>query len=192
MYELFTSKLRTSGEVDDEALRDILEKFKIKKIKKKTLIVREGSLCKNLFFINTGMVRTYVQHQEKEITTWVALPGTIETSAQSFLKQIPSEVSLQAITDCELLSMSRDHYYDLLKVNPTFNEFAFSLLEDFYLRMENKFYSYLFLSAEDRFIQMQRQFPEHFNHVPLKYLASILRIKPETLSRLRKKLNRHT
>jgi CRP-like cAMP-binding protein len=192
MHELFTNKLKSSGKVDDQAIPDILEKLKIKKIKKKTLIVRQGTLCANLFFINTGMIRTYVQYHEKEVTTWVALAGTIETSAQSFLKQIPSEVSLQAVTDCELLVMSRDHYYQLLKVNPAFNEFAFRLMEDFYLRIEDKFYSYLFLSAEERFIKMQRQFPDHFKHVPLKYLASILRIKPETLSRLRKKLKQHT
>jgi CRP-like cAMP-binding protein len=188
MYDLFIQKIKATTNVDDLLLQDILLRFKKRKIEKKTFVVQEGRYCKDIFFINAGMVRTFIRHQEKEITTWVALPGTIETSALSFLKESPSEISLQAITECDLLVMNRKDYYHLLKTNAVFNDFAFRLMEDFYLRMENKFYSYLFLSAEERFIRMQRQFPEHFKHVPLKYLASILRIKPETLSRLRKQL----
>jgi CRP-like cAMP-binding protein len=192
MYDLFIQRINATTKVDDLLLQDILERFKVKKIEKGTFMVREGGFCKDIFFINAGMVRTFIRYQEKEITTWVALPGTIETSAQSFLRESPSEISLQAITECNLLIMNRKDYYHLLKTNALFNDFAFRLMEDFYLRMENKFYSYLFLPAEERFIRMQRQFPEHFKHVPLKYLASILRIKPETLSRLRKKQHGYT
>lgn len=175
-----------------EDLNKILQEFRIRKVASKELLVQEGKVCKELFFINSGMIRTFVNHDGDEVTTWVALAGTIETSAQSFLKQIPSTLNLQAIQDCDLLVMNRERYYDLLNTNASFNAFAFRMTENFYLRVEDKFYAYLFLSAEERLKKMKEQYPQHFDQVPLKYLASILRMKPETLSRLRKKYSTDT
>lgn len=175
-----------------EDLNKILEHFRVKKVSAKELLLQEGKICKELFFINSGMIRTFVNHDGNEITTWVALAGTIETSAQSFLKQTPSSLNLQAIQDCDLMVMNRESYYDLLNSNSSFNAFAFSMIENFYLRVEDKFYAYLFLSAEERLRKMKEQYPQHFEQVPLKYLASILRMKPETLSRLRKKYSTST
>jgi CRP-like cAMP-binding protein len=192
MYSLFKKVINENSLVSEDALTEIITRFSLKKFNKKTLIVKEGSVCRQFFFINKGMIRTFVNHKGNEVTTWVALPGTIETSAQSFLKEIPSEINLEAITDCEVLFMNRADYYFLIENNRSFNAFALQMLENFYLRVEDKFYSYLFLSAEERLKKMQTQFPDHFDQVPLKYLASILRIKPETLSRLRSKNNKGT
>jgi CRP/FNR family transcriptional regulator, anaerobic regulatory protein len=184
---LFKKTFSSIVDARDSDLNMILTKFSIEKVKKKELLVREGQVCRQLYFINNGMIRTSVNHDGADITTWVALPGTIETSAASFLHQLPSRFSLETITDCELLVIKMDDYCHLLKENSCFNIFAMKMLENFYLRMEDKFYSYLFLTAEERYLKMQSQFPEHFKMVPLKYLASILRIQPETLSRLRRK-----
>jgi CRP/FNR family transcriptional regulator, anaerobic regulatory protein len=169
------------------AFQKVIEGFETKSVGKKTLLVCEGTVCKHLYLIKTGMIRTFVNHDGDEVTTWVALAGTIETSAQSFLSQTASKVNVETLSDCELTLIDRSQYDQLLKSNTAFNEFAIRMLERFYLRMEDKFYSYLFLSAEERYKKMSSQFPGHFEQVPLKYLASILRIKPETLSRLRKK-----
>jgi CRP-like cAMP-binding protein len=188
VYSLFKRAIEQKGHIKDKDLAEITSRFQLKKFEKKTLIIKEGTICKHFFFINSGMIRTFVNHDGTEVTTWVALPGTIETAAQSFVTETPAKINLEAVTDCEVLSMTRDQYYFLLKHNQPFNTFALHMLENFYLRVEDKFYSYLFLSAEERFKKMQEQFPEHFDQVPLKYLASILRIKPETLSRLRKKV----
>jgi CRP-like cAMP-binding protein len=188
MHTLFIQTIKNLMPVAENDLHAILERFKFKTLAKNTIMVEQGKICKEIFFINKGMVRTFVNHDGTEITNWVALPGTIETSAQSFIRKIPSPFNLQAVTDTEVLMIKRDYYYDLLGRDRLFNEVVLKMMEEFYLRMEDKFYSYLFLSAEARLVKMQKQFPEHFKVVPLKYLASILRIQPATLSRLRKKL----
>jgi CRP/FNR family transcriptional regulator, anaerobic regulatory protein len=190
MHELLLSLVNRMVVVSKKDVKEIVSRFHYKKIKKRSVLVEEGSICKSIFFINSGMIRTCINHDGDEVTTWVALPGTIETSSQSFLKREPSRVYLQAIADSEVLILTRNDYYSLLQSNPAFREFALRMMEQFYLRAEDKFYSYLFLSAEERFLKMSAEFPEHFRQVPLKYLASILRIKPETLSRLRKKQSR--
>lgn len=156
------------------------------------MIVHESEICSQLYFIESGMIRTFLDRDGEQITTWVALQGTIETSAKSFIREIPSEISLEALTECHLLVIDRQHYYALLRDNKAFNSFAIKLMENFYLRIEDKFYSSLSLSAEERFIKFMREYPEHAKKVPLKYLASILRMTPETLSRLRKKKTQKT
>jgi CRP/FNR family transcriptional regulator, anaerobic regulatory protein len=191
-YTILIKNITRNETVNESQLTEILERFSLRKIKKKTMLIREGTICNEFYFINQGMIRTFIYDDGNEVTTWVALPGTIETSAQSFIRQTPSLVNLQAVNDCELLVMNRQDYYHLLNNNKTFNSFAIQMLENFYLRVEDKFYSYLFLSAADRFRKMKAQFPQHFKEVPLKYLASILRVKPETLSRLRKKIAKNT
>ena len=187
-FSLFRETFLKYQPVEEDDMKEIMERFEPQKFKKKSLILKEGSVCRAFYFINKGMIRTFVNHDGDEVTTWVALPGTIETSAQSFLREIPSTSNLQAISDCEVLSMKREDYYHLIHTHAGFNAFAIRMMENFYLRVEDKFYSYLFLSAEERFRKMKSQYPVHFANVPLKYLASILRIKPETLSRLRKKV----
>jgi CRP-like cAMP-binding protein len=187
MYERLKNLIRKNVPVNDEGLSEILRHFYSRKFAKNELIVREGGVCQHLVFIDEGMIRTFVVREGTEVTTWVALPGTIETCSNSFFRQVPSDFSLQAITDCDVLMLSRADYYSLLDKSSTFNSFARVMMESFYLRMEDKFYSYLFLSASERLEKMQHHFPEHFRLVPLKHLASILRIKPETLSRLRKR-----
>jgi CRP-like cAMP-binding protein len=184
--EIFRQYHHAKGDLPGE----ITERFQVQKFTKKSLILKEGSICRNIYFINKGMIRTFVNHDGNEVTTWIALPGTIETAAQSFLRSVPSTSNLQAIADCEVLVMNREDYYTLIHQHEAFNLFAHRMMENFYLRIEDRFHSYLFLSAEERFRKMKDQYPEHFANVPLKYLASILRIKPETLSRLRRKLPR--
>jgi CRP-like cAMP-binding protein len=188
MHSLFIQTFKKLAPASEKDILDIVARFRPKTFLKNATLVEQGKLCTEIFFINSGMIRTFVNYDGTEVTNWVALPGTIETSAQSFIKKIPSPFHLQALTDTDVLAIKRDDYYSLLRENHLFNDLVLKMMEDFYLRMEDKFYSYLFLSAEARLRKMQQQFPEHFKVVPLKYLASILRIQPATLSRLRKKI----
>jgi CRP-like cAMP-binding protein len=190
MVDLLRQKL--SEVVSRDLVAEIVRYFTPKKFPRHHVLAREGEVCGQLFFIQSGMIRTYLHGDGEQITTWVALPGTIETPARSFLRHEPSVITLETLTDCELMMLERDAYYALLSSHAGFNTFAMRLLEDFYLRMEDKFYSSLSLTAEERFLKFLRQFPEHAQKVPLKYLASILRMTPETLSRLRAKQRRNT
>src|SRR5687768_5126531 len=117
MSEHIKKIIRETVSVNDLQLQEILSHFTFQKFKKNELILREGSVCRELYFIDQGMIRTFIVHKGSEVTTWVALPGTIETSAKSFLRQIPSDFSLQAIQDCEVLALTRDNYYKLLETN---------------------------------------------------------------------------
>lgn len=126
-----------------------------------------------------------------EVTTWVAIPGLFDTSAHSFLKQVPSVTNIQAIADSDLLVISYELYQHLVSEVPEGKALVLKIMQQYYLQLEEMFYSCLSLSALERYQKMLQQYPEHFRQVPLKYLASMLRVRQATLSRIRRKLALH-
>jgi CRP-like cAMP-binding protein len=187
---LFHKTLKTVSKLSDESFDTLSDIVGFRSLKKKEFLIREGEVCRDLYFINKGMIRTYLIHEGIEVTTWVALAGNFDTSAHSFLKSTPSLTNLQAITDCELIVISKDAYDKALATLPEGRGMAMSILQDYYINLENMFYSCLSLPATERYTKLGELFPEHFRCVPQKYLASMIRVKEATLSRLRKRLSR--
>ena len=52
--------------------------------------------------------------------------------------------------------------------------------------MENRIFALLSMSGEARYQHLLDRNPDIFNEVPLKYLASMMGMTPESLSRIRK------
>jgi len=186
---LFRKTLKKVSKFSDESFETLVQTIEFRTIKKKEFLIREGEVCRDLYFINKGMIRTYLINEGIELTTWVALAGNFDTSAHSFLKGIPSLANLQAITDCDLIFISKNAYEQALTTLPEGMGLAMNILQDYYINLENMFYSCLALPATERYNRLGELFPEHFKCVPQKYLASMIRVREATLSRLRKKLS---
>ncbi len=187
--QLFRNTLNRLSNLSNDSFDKLHSILEFRSIKKREFLIKEGEICRDLYFINKGMVRTYLIQDGIEVTTWVALAGNFDTSAHSFLKGIPSLTNLQAITDCELIFISKNAYKRVLSTLPEGKDLALNILEDYYINLENMFYSCLSLPAIERYNKLGELFPEHFRCVPQKYLASMIRVKEATLSRLRKKLS---
>jgi CRP-like cAMP-binding protein len=186
---LFHKTLKRLSKLSDESFDKLTQTLEFRTVKKKEFLVREGEICRDLYFINKGMIRTYLINEGIEVTTWVALAGNFDTSAHSFLKGIPSLANLQAITDCDLIFISKSAYDQVLATLPEAKDLTLSILQEYYINLENMFYSCLALPATERYNKLGELFPEHFKYVPQKYLASMIRVREATLSRLRKKLS---
>lgn len=186
---LFRKTLKQVSRLSDESFDILSQTLEIRTIKKKEFLIREGEICRDLYFINKGMIRTYLINEGIEVTTWVALAGNFDTSAHSFLKGIPSVANLQAITDCDLIFISKSVYDQALSTMPEVKDLTLLVLQDYYINLENMFYSCLALPATERYNRLGELFPEHFKCVPQKYLASMIRVREATLSRLRKRLS---
>jgi CRP-like cAMP-binding protein len=83
--------------------------------------------------------------------------------------------------------INRENHFKLLETHPKWLEFDNRLLTSAFTIMENRFFSHLYMTAEERYQELMENEPSLFNRVPLKVIASMLGIAPETLSRLRGK-----
>jgi CRP-like cAMP-binding protein len=189
-FNFLLETLQDYGNFSDDAINKLLSLFVVIKVRRKQLLVKAGDVCDKLYFINKGMLRTFLVRNGEEITTWVEIPGSFETATSSFMARQPAYVNLQAVKDSELFAISRESYDHITKNIPELAVLIIRFLEEYYTLIETLFYSSISLTAEERYQQMQQIFPDHFKTVPLKYMASMMRVDPATLSRIRKRLTK--
>lgn len=164
--------------------------FVKKKLKKGDFLIRQGKFHCNLSFINSGYIRIYNvdQHSHKEITQWISSPNTFTTDLSCLFFGTAAKRDFQAITDCEVATISQDNYKQIGSYINNWEHLEKLFMAKCFNTLEDRIYSHLSMSSEERYKMFFQYNPEIFNHVPLQYIASMLGMTPETLSRIRKKL----
>lgn len=173
--------------MSSEVVNDIADYFHPEYFKPGDHFTEPGKVCKKMAFISSGALRMYNVAEGKEVTLWIGTENRFITDLRSFVQQTPARWYIEAITDCELAVISREDHFKLLENQPKWLEFDNRLLTSAFSIMEHRLYSHLYMTAEERYRELMEYEPELFNRVPLKMIASMLGIAPETLSRLRSK-----
>ena len=160
-----------------------------KKYKRHELLLREGEVCKHVFFIVSGMTRYfYTNESGVEQTGQFFFETSWYTDYDSFLTGKPSDQSVQALEKSELLLLPKPLLYRLYDENPKFERFGRLMAEQAFLGVRQRNNSLLLESPEVRYLNLIQQRPKVIDRVPLHYIASYLGIKPESLSRIRRRL----
>ncbi|HLO55727.1 MAG TPA: cyclic nucleotide-binding domain-containing protein [Saprospiraceae bacterium] len=171
--------------IDDVA--KISSFFKPVTLKKGDYFLKTGRLSDRLGFVQTGIIREFVHIGEKEITKWISTKGYFVVDLASFVFQQTARWKIQALTDCELYVISRKDYQKIGEVIPRWTELEKLFITKCFIVLEDRVLQHLSMSAEERYHSLFSFNQELFNQVPLQYLASMLGMTPETLSRIRKK-----
>ena len=171
--------------IESKALDTILSAFEPQELSKGQFFLRSGNICRQMAFIESGYLRMYNVADGKEITFWIGSSGKFITSLSSFVFQTSNFWNIQAVTDCQLYVISRDKHFELGKTQPKWLEFDNLLLAHSFALLEQSMFAQLHTTAKQRYEKLMQDDPTLFNQVPLQYIASMLGITPETLSRLR-------
>ncbi len=161
--------------------------FKPVTLKKGDYFLKMGRQSDRLGFVQTGIIREFVHIGEKEVTKWISTKGYFVVDLASFVFQQTARWNIQALTDCELYVISRKDYQKIGEVIPRWTELEKLFITKCFIVLEDRVLQHLSMSAEERYHQLFSFNQELFNQVPLQYLASMLGMTPETLSRIRKK-----
>lgn len=170
----------------DEVPR-VAELFKPKQFQKGSFYSKKGSYCTQLSFLQKGHIRIFDQHKDKEITQWIAGPGQLITDLRSFVFQHPSRWKMQCLDDVELFSIARNDFEKIHQLVPNWAQIEKEFISDCFITLENRVFSHLSMTAEERYQHLYTYNPSIFNSVPQQYLASMLGMTPETFSRIRRK-----
>lgn len=161
-----------------------------KTVKKGELILRENAICQHIFFLCTGLVRMYYLNNEgEEISYRFTTEKNFFVDFQSFLTQQPSRFFWEALHDSELLQVSYASVQHIYKLHPSWNHFGRIIAERVYLQLNERVEMLLFMKPEERYLHILNTNPNLIYQVSLAHLSSYVGVRPESLSRIRKRLS---
>ena len=192
MYSKFRAKIQKIlpiPEAECDAFFASEKKFRL--LKAKQFFIQEQEVCQEMAFVNSGVLRMYyLTPAGKEINTMFFFENDFVTSYQSMLLQQPGRYFIQALKDCELITVAYPVLQTAYEQSFLWCKFGRIIAERSYVISEKRMESLLFLNAEERYLNLIKTYPRVFEQVPLYHIASYLGIERESLSRLRKKLAR--
>ena len=157
------------------------------KFLKKEIILKEGSICNDIYFIKKGIVRGVIYEGKREITTFFSKENEMITSVSSIESRRASAQSFQAIENTEIFSMGLDHLQVLFRQFPEANCLDRIFLQHYYAESETIALIGRLKNAESKYAFFLSRYKELAGRLPLRYVASFLSVTNETLSRIRKK-----
>jgi CRP-like cAMP-binding protein len=175
------------GVVNSDDLKTIVSLFKLTTIKKGGFLLKAGKRCNNLSFVQSGLLRMFISIDGKEITQWISTKGYFSTDLSSFVFETASRLSIQALADTEVYSITKVDYKKIGELVSKWHELEKLFIVRCFIILEERIFSHLAMTAEERYNFFFENNRELFNQVPLQYIASMLGMTPETFSRIRKK-----
>ena len=156
----------------------------LKKVKKKEFLLKEGEINDTLFYVKKGLLRVYLIHEGKEINTWFVKEDEFISSVNSFYYGIPGQEYIQALEDCEILTVKKNIYDMVLKHN---HKLALFVIKELYVKLceySDQCQSLRFMSAEKKYEFLKTNRPEIIDRLSQKHIASFLGIETTYLSKI--------
>lgn len=179
------SKIVQLSSVSSDALEWLSENMESFHFKKNEIILKEASICRYLYYLNTGMIGGYTQTEDKKICNWISIEEDFATSYYSFISRKTSYETIVCIEDSQTQAISYTNLHQLYQLFPETERVGRLILEDYYSRLEERLISIQFKSAKERYQLLCEQRPELIKRAPLGLIAGYLGINQETLSRIR-------
>ena len=155
------------------------------KFQKGETILEEGNVCRALYFVEKGMVRQYYYKNKKDVTEHFSFEGRIVFCIESFLKQEPSRLIVEALENTILYAIPYDELHNLMVRNQEMEMLYRKILEHVAISSQEHADSQRFENAAERYDRLLREKPEIILRAPMVHIASFLQMTPETLSRVR-------
>jgi CRP-like cAMP-binding protein len=175
-------------QLSDNEFSAFQSKLKEKHLKKDEIYLAEGDVCKKIALVTSGGLRMFYNIKGEERCKDFQFEGQFSGSIYSLLTGKPSKFSIAALENTTLLELRKQELFNLYDNYKSWERFGRLYAQQMFIYKEQRETSLLFDSSVTRYENLLREQPQLAHRVPLKYLASYLGIKPESLSRIRKKI----
>jgi CRP-like cAMP-binding protein len=141
--------------------------------------------CDFIAFLNSGVIRHYHIKEGNEITCDITLQHNFITDFKSLTQNTPTNYNFQILKDAELFVINKNDLLRLYAENRNIESFGRIMAEQVAQRTIEIAMSLSSDKPEERVEKLLKQRPDLFQEVPQRYLANLLGISPESLSRIR-------
>ena len=153
-----------------------------------TILLHEGEVAREAYYVLEGCVRAYYLVNGEEYTTAFYTENESCAALYSYTNQVPASFFLECIEDCTLTVLSFENEQRIIRDYPRFESLCRVSMESDFGKNQEMLAFYLSKSPEERYLHLLETRPELFRRIPQYQLASYLGVKPESLSRIRKRI----
>ena len=175
--------------MEDAQIEVFLKGMKVRSFKKGEYVLSAGETENYLSIVISGLTRHYLIKDGEDISFDFSFKDDFNSSYASFVQREPSRFYIEALQPTVLASFSHNYLHKLYQDYPGSNRFGRVAIEQYFVFREKREISLLMDNATERYKKLLKEYPEYIQQIPLKYLASYLNIKPESLSRIRKNIS---
>ena len=168
-----------------ESLKLLAEILVPEKYKKGERILDEGQVCNCLYFIDKGMTRQFYFKYDKDLTEHIGYEDAIIVCLESYFNEEPTRLMIETLEPTIAWKINKNDIVHLASINSEIGTLYRRIFEKSLITSQQKADTLRFEPANERYNKLMQQHPEILKRAPLIYIASLLQMTPETLSRVR-------
>lgn len=166
-----------------------LSKTETKQFKAKTLLQNAGQICKEGYFVNSGLLRSFnINDNIVEHVMSFACEGWWISDMYSILSQKPGTLFIEVLEDAEVVILTKENQEQLYYEIPKLERFFRILIENSLVANQERLMDNLSLTAEERFEKFCLKYPTLIQKVPQKQIASFIGVTPEFFSKMKARM----
>lgn len=189
-YDILLNSLKQITTLEPEEELMFQKAFKPFSLKKNEFFLQSTEVNHRLGFLCKGLVRYFVFRNEEEATIEFTKEGEFIADYASFTSKEPSLQNIHALEDCELLVIEYEELQKLYKVSRNANLLGRVIIEHRFIIMVNQLLTVHRYNPEDRYRYFLAHYKDLAQRIPQYLIASFVGVKPQSLSRIRKRILR--
>ena len=188
MTNIEVAKIMVSGMkcmLSREQIHELADILVCRKFKKGERILDEGEVCRSMLYLEKGLTRQFYFKYDKDLTEHIAYEGGVVICLESYLKEEPTRLMIESLEPTIAWDIPKDKIEQLALKDAEIGVWYRKLFEASLIESQVKADTLRFEPAHERYNKLLQLHPEILKRAPLVYIASLLQMTPETLSRVR-------
>lgn len=188
MTNIEVAKIMVSGMkcmLSREQIHELADILVCRKFKKGERILDEGEVCRSMLYLEKGLTRQFYFKYDKDLTEHIAYEGGVVICLESYLKEEPTRLMIETLEPTIAWDIPKHKIEELALKDAEIGVWYRKLFEASLIESQVKADTLRFEPAHERYNKLLQLHPEILKRAPLVYIASLLQMTPETLSRVR-------
>lgn len=187
MYSKLFEIINQITDLEEDEIKLITNSFKPLKLFKGEFFLEAGKISKHVGFLHKGLVRYFVYKEGDESTFEFTKEGEFISDYQSFNSKTPSVQNIQAIETCEILTINHNNLQTIFNTTKNGNLIGRNIIEHRFDIMVNQLLAVYMQNHKERYQNFIKNYSDLSQRIPQYLIASYVGVKPESLSRIRRR-----